>query len=161
MLIKAQAGRDVQAVGQLARGLAEGGIGLQRLQRALPPPSSAPTLPTHGPSQGEKALKQGFRETYGVGVIGYLRDQRLWAARTLMIDHGVSVLEAALQVGYASPSHFARLHRRWLFSHRETKWARVRRSSVTSRAGPTRMARRGTDRARRRGASTSLRAGVI
>ncbi|WP_066682682.1 AraC family transcriptional regulator [Caulobacter sp. CCH9-E1] len=61
---------------------------------------------------GEKTLKQGFREVYGVGVIGYLQDQRLWRARALMTEQGVSVIEAALQVGYANPSHFARLYRR-------------------------------------------------
>lgn len=61
---------------------------------------------------GEKALKQGFREVYGLGVIGYLQDQRLWKARALMTEQGASVIEAALQVGYANPSHFARLYRR-------------------------------------------------
>ncbi|ATQ42949.1 helix-turn-helix transcriptional regulator [Caulobacter mirabilis] len=61
---------------------------------------------------GEKLLKQGFRAVYGVGVIGYLQDQRLWKARTLMARSQVSVTEAALQVGYANPSHFARLYRR-------------------------------------------------
>jgi AraC-like DNA-binding protein len=29
-----------------------------------------------------------------------------------MTEHGVSVIETALQVGYADPSHFARLYRR-------------------------------------------------
>lgn len=61
---------------------------------------------------GEKTLKQGFREAFGVGVIGYLQDKRLWSARALMIEQNVSVIEAALQVGYANPSHFARLYRR-------------------------------------------------
>lgn len=61
---------------------------------------------------GEKTLKQGFRQLFGVGVIGYLQDQRLWAARNLLVGQGVSVTEAALQVGYANPSHFARLYRR-------------------------------------------------
>lgn len=61
---------------------------------------------------GEKTLKQGFRQLFGVGVIGYLQDQRLQAARTLLIEQGVSVTEAALQVGYVNLSHFARLYRR-------------------------------------------------
>jgi transcriptional regulator GlxA family with amidase domain len=65
-----------------------------------------------GVGLGEKTLKQGFREAFGVGVIGYLQDQRLWQARALMIEQGASVLGAALQVGYANPSHFARLYRR-------------------------------------------------
>jgi len=61
---------------------------------------------------GEKTLKQGFRQLFGVGVIGYLQDQRLWAARNLLIGKGVSVTDAALQVGYVNLSHFARLYRR-------------------------------------------------
>lgn len=61
---------------------------------------------------GEKTLKQGFRQLFGVGVIGYLQGQRLWAARTLMVEQGFTVIEAALQVGYLSPSHFARIYRR-------------------------------------------------
>ncbi|MDR6623834.1 helix-turn-helix transcriptional regulator [Caulobacter segnis] len=61
---------------------------------------------------GEKTLKQGFRQLFGVGVIGYLQDQRLWTARTLLIERGVTVTDAALQVGYVNLSHFARLYRR-------------------------------------------------
>ncbi|WP_404979788.1 helix-turn-helix domain-containing protein [Caulobacter segnis] len=41
-----------------------------------------------------------------------MQDQRLWRARALMTEQEVSVIEAALQVGYANPSHFARLYRR-------------------------------------------------
>ena len=61
---------------------------------------------------GDKLLKQGFRQAYGVGVIGYLQDQRLWRARALLTKERVNVTEAALRVGYANPSHFARLYRR-------------------------------------------------
>ncbi|MDR6623850.1 AraC-like DNA-binding protein [Caulobacter segnis] len=44
-------------------------------------------------------------------MIGYLQDQRLQAARTLLIEQGASVTEAALQVGYVNLSQFARLYR--------------------------------------------------
>lgn len=84
-----------------------------------PPRCCGPISLTPGPSPPWRAasvlarnLEAGGAAAFGVGVIGYLQDQRLQAARTLLIEQGVSVTEAALQVGYVNLSHFARLHRR-------------------------------------------------
>ncbi len=60
----------------------------------------------------EKKLKAGFRAAYGLPVHGFLQRARLDAARGLLADSGASVTEASMTVGYANPSHFARLFRR-------------------------------------------------
>lgn len=60
----------------------------------------------------EKKLKSGFRDAYGLPVHGFLQRARLDAARDLLADSGASVTEASMTVGYANPSHFARLFRR-------------------------------------------------
>lgn len=60
---------------------------------------------------GEKALKQGFRTCLDTTVIGHLRDVRLDVARQLVENGTDSITEISLRVGYANPSHFARLYR--------------------------------------------------
>lgn len=60
---------------------------------------------------GEKALKQGFRACLDTTVIGHLRDVRLDAGRQLIENSTDSITEISLRVGYANPSHFARLYR--------------------------------------------------
>lgn len=57
-------------------------------------------------------LKRGFREVFGTTIFGVLRRMRMEAARPLIVEQGQTVLEAALAVGYANPSHFARAFRR-------------------------------------------------
>lgn len=60
----------------------------------------------------EKKLKAGFRDQFGSPIYAFLQRARLDRARTLIETENVSVTEAALQVGYSNPSHFARLFRR-------------------------------------------------
>ncbi|WP_206244625.1 AraC family transcriptional regulator [Novosphingobium terrae] len=60
----------------------------------------------------EKRLKQGFRLRFGLPVHATLQADRLDHARQLLGSGMVSVTEASLAVGYANPSHFARLFRR-------------------------------------------------
>jgi AraC-like DNA-binding protein len=60
----------------------------------------------------ERKLKAGFRAIVGRTVHAHLEESRLQAALRLL-DHGAtSVTDAALAVGYANPSHFAKLFRR-------------------------------------------------
>jgi AraC-like DNA-binding protein len=60
----------------------------------------------------EKKLKAGFREQFGSPIYAFLQRARLDRARTLIEGGSLSVTEAAFQVGYSNPSHFARLFRR-------------------------------------------------
>lgn len=52
-------------------------------------------------------LKSAFRKTTGYTIAEYLRKERMAHARHLIETHRSSVLDAALSVGYANPSHFA------------------------------------------------------
>ena len=60
----------------------------------------------------EKKLKAGFRDRFGLPIYAFLQRTRLERARVLMENGKTSVTDAALQVGYTNPSHFARLFRR-------------------------------------------------
>lgn len=60
---------------------------------------------------GDKTLKLGFRECFGTTVMGYLKDARLQLGKRLLEDGVDSVTQVSLKVGYANPSHFARLYR--------------------------------------------------
>ncbi|MGQ3027336.1 MAG: helix-turn-helix transcriptional regulator [Ferrovibrionaceae bacterium] len=60
----------------------------------------------------EKKLKAGFRDAYGLPVHAFLQRARLDAARDLLETSDTTVTEASMTVGYANPSHFARLFRR-------------------------------------------------
>ncbi len=61
---------------------------------------------------GEKTLKRGFRECFDTTVIAYLQTARLELARQLLADGGGNVADVSRRIGYANPSHFARLYRR-------------------------------------------------
>ncbi|MFP4383612.1 MAG: helix-turn-helix transcriptional regulator [Spirochaetia bacterium] len=54
-------------------------------------------------------LKCGFKQVFGTTVFGFLRNIRLEQARILLQEGDSSVTDVALQVGYNSLSHFARL----------------------------------------------------
>lgn len=54
-------------------------------------------------------LKYGFKHLFGTTVFGFIRNLRLEQARILLQGGNISVTEVALQVGYGSLSHFARL----------------------------------------------------
>lgn len=49
-----------------------------------------------------------FRSVTGTTPLQYQKDLRLIEARSLLIDRGQSVSEAAYSVGYESPTHFSR-----------------------------------------------------
>ena len=57
------------------------------------------------------SMKRGFRRLYGRAVYGRLRFWRMQRAEVL-ITSGMTVTEAALEVGYANPSKFAAAFRR-------------------------------------------------
>ncbi|BBK40901.1 AraC family transcriptional regulator [Allostella vacuolata] len=59
----------------------------------------------------ERKLKEGFRAVLGRTVHAHLEEVRL-AAAAAMIQDGTAITEAAMAVGYGSPSHFAKVFRR-------------------------------------------------
>lgn len=61
----------------------------------------------------EKKLKHGFRTLYDASVHQYLQDARMKRAGDLLGQRAASVTEVSLMVGYANPSHFAKLFRRY------------------------------------------------
>ncbi len=90
---------------------------VQRAAQLLRDRYSEPwTIPTLARAVGlnERKLKAGFRTLLGRTVHAYLEDARLDAARSLMAERDVDVTRAALAVGYANPSHFAKLFKRRL-----------------------------------------------
>ena len=91
---------------------------IERLEQArrllLERMASPPSLPELARAAGlnEFKLKAGFRALFGLSVFGYLRVQRMDQARWLLAKRGLSVTEAALQVGFANPSKFAAAFRK-------------------------------------------------
>lgn len=59
-----------------------------------------------------RRLKEGYRARFGIPVNGDLQRMRIEVGLELL-RQGQGVMEASLQVGYANPSHFARLFRRY------------------------------------------------
>lgn len=59
-----------------------------------------------------RKLTEGFKAAYGQTVFGFVQDQRLELARTLLRDGGRSVAEAASLVGYGHPTSFTAAYRR-------------------------------------------------
>lgn len=57
----------------------------------------------------ERKLKRGFRALLGVTVHGYLDRARIDAAAEMLSAGTISVTQAAMAVGYANPSHFAKV----------------------------------------------------
>ena len=56
-------------------------------------------------------LKRGFRERTGTSIAAYIRQLRLRSALALLEENRLSVREVAREVGYTSPSQFARAFR--------------------------------------------------
>ena len=54
----------------------------------------------------ETKLKRLFKEAYGLSPYACLRRERLAAAREMLLTRGMSVSEAAINVGYTNISHF-------------------------------------------------------
>lgn len=54
-----------------------------------------------------------FSEVARVSPIRYMKLVRLQRARLLMVNEGLRPMEAAVEVGYASPSHFTRDFKTW------------------------------------------------
>ena len=53
-----------------------------------------------------------FKSAVGMGPLQCQKRLRLTEARRLMLDEGANVTQAALDVGYESPSQFARDYRK-------------------------------------------------
>ena len=56
-------------------------------------------------------LNRCFKQMYGMTVFKYLRTERLNKARDRLENTGFSITEIAYQVGYDSPSHFAKAYK--------------------------------------------------
>lgn len=76
---------------------------LQRLQH---PPTLAELARLAG--LNEYSLKQGFRQTFGKPVFGYLHDYSMKQARQLLETGGWKVEEVACMVGYGNACAFSR-----------------------------------------------------
>lgn len=74
------------------------------------PPTLTQLARTAGLS--ETRLKAGFQTLFGAPVFSYLRQERLEAARRLLVERRLNVTEVALRVGYANPGKFAAAFRR-------------------------------------------------
>ncbi|WP_334185727.1 helix-turn-helix transcriptional regulator [Novosphingobium sp.] len=71
-----------------------------------------------------RRLKEGYRLRFGKPVNGDLQSMRMEGGLQLL-QQGHGVMEASLQVGYANPSHFARLFRRH-FGVTPKAWRNIR-----------------------------------
>jgi AraC-like DNA-binding protein len=60
----------------------------------------------------DRKLKSGFRQVVGQTVHGALENARLEAAALMLKDERLSITDVALAIGYANPSHFAKLFKR-------------------------------------------------
>ncbi|MEM7123439.1 MAG: helix-turn-helix domain-containing protein [Pseudomonadota bacterium] len=60
----------------------------------------------------EKRLKVDFRAKFGEPVYGFLQRSRLEHAKHMLETGADSVTEVSMAIGYANPSHFAKLFRR-------------------------------------------------
>lgn len=57
-------------------------------------------------------LKRGFKSLFGKTVFAFIRQERMKIAKQLLDDKKITVLEAAIKVGYSNPSHFASAFRK-------------------------------------------------
>lgn len=55
-----------------------------------------------------------FRRTMGQSVHGYVMERRVQRARSLLLDHRMTIAQVALETGFAHQSHLARWMRRLL-----------------------------------------------
>lgn len=74
------------------------------LANACTPPSLTELAKAAGIN--EFKLKQGFKETFGNTVFGYLSDYRLMKAKELLADKQVDIKNISNDLGYSSVQHF-------------------------------------------------------
>ncbi|VEP18864.1 Transcriptional family (fragment) [Hyella patelloides LEGE 07179] len=60
----------------------------------------------------DRTLRNGFRKLFGTTVIGYLNQQRIQQAETILRTGKLSVAEVANLVGYSHLGHFAAAFKR-------------------------------------------------
>jgi len=60
----------------------------------------------------QNKLKKGFKQEFGVPVIGYLFNIKMDHARSMIFDAGMTVAEAATYIGYRHPHHVATAFKR-------------------------------------------------
>ena len=54
-----------------------------------------------------------FKEEYGIGVVEYMNELRIEAAKKLMEKEGITIKEVAEQVGFTSHIHFIRIFKKY------------------------------------------------
>ncbi len=54
----------------------------------------------------EFTLKRGFKELFGTSVYHYWKCLRLETAKTMLIEHQMTIKEVANEIGYKNPQHF-------------------------------------------------------
>ncbi|MEM9554855.1 MAG: AraC family transcriptional regulator [Acidobacteriota bacterium] len=97
-----------RAGGQRARGVARA---LRYLHENLGNSLDVPTV-ARAAGMSPSSLHHAFKDATTYSPIQYLKQIRLHEARRLMLDSGRQAAEAALDVGYASPSQFSREFKR-------------------------------------------------
>jgi AraC-like DNA-binding protein len=80
---------------------------LQHIHRHLEQRLDVATL-ARAAGMSASSLHHGFKKATALSPIQYLKRLRLDRARQLMMDEGSQAAEAALRVGYESPSQFSR-----------------------------------------------------
>lgn len=80
---------------------------VQEIQERFRAPLSVPRL-AGGVGMSESAFHRHFKSITGTTPLQYQKAMRLLEARRLIVAEGYQVSRAALEVGYASPTHFSR-----------------------------------------------------
>lgn len=70
-------------------------------------------------------FSRAFHISAGMPVVEYVNRQRILRAQGHIAGGGVTILEAALEVGFSNPSHFAKLFRRYT-GQSPREWLRAR-----------------------------------
>ena len=74
---------------------------------------------------GEKKLKTGFKQIFGLPVFEYFRNYRMETARELLAAGDMNVTEIAMRIGYQSLGHFSQAFFR-RYGMTPKKWQRRR-----------------------------------
>lgn len=90
---------------------------MERIRRALEAsPAASPSVDAMAGAERMHPVSLGraFRRTYGCSITEYRQRLRVAAAARALLESGTSLVDAALDLGFADLSHFTRVFRRLL-----------------------------------------------
>ncbi|MEL6925181.1 MAG: AraC family transcriptional regulator, partial [Bacteroidota bacterium] len=72
--------------------------------------AEAPTIPELAKQIGinQQKLKKGFKSVFNKTIFNFLSDERMNAARLMLVEGSLNIREIATRVGYSNKSHFSR-----------------------------------------------------